>query len=247
MTIGTVFLIHGIGEQKPGYSKEWQENIRFYLGSTEVDFVEIYWQDVFKKTRIKRKTELQTKLYNTLLEILSGKIEKEKIGPIEWLREVVLDFVLYLTNKRLQRKIKDCLKKPILKNEFKKPLSIISHSWGTVVAYDVLFDFFKEGKRFSLDKLFTLGSPLWLLKEMDKILFLFHYGGARKLNNTKQWINVYAQGDPIGASLIPFKLDEDFMVSSIPDIPPHSSYFVKKNRRVLKDIIVDSLTEHSKT
>ena len=79
MNIGTLFLIHGIGEQKPGYSKEWQENIRFYLGSTEVDFVEIYWQDAFKKAHIKKKTKLQIKLYNTLLDILTRKIEKEKI------------------------------------------------------------------------------------------------------------------------------------------------------------------------
>ena len=241
MNVGTLFLIHGIGDQKPGYSKEWQENILFYLKPNKINFVEIYWQDVFKKECITGKTPLQTKLYNTLFDILTRKAINEKIGPVEFLKEAILDFVLYLTNRNLQKDIKDCLKKPLLQNNIKKPLSIIAHSWGSVITYDALFDFFKEENDFSLDTLFTFGSPLWLFKQMDNILSLFHYSGAKKLNNIERWINVYAKEDPIGASLKSFNVDSDTNVPSIPNIPPHISYFVKENLYVLKNIIVDSL------
>jgi hypothetical protein len=242
MVTGTLFLIHGIGDQKPGYSKEWQENILYYLKPNKINFVEIFWQDVFKKNHITSKTPLQTKLYNTLFDILTRKAINEKIGPIEFLKEVILDFVLYLTNRNLQKDIKDCLKKPLLQNNIKKPLSIIAHSWGSVITYDALFDFLKEENDFSIDTLFTFGSPLWLLKQMDNILSLFHYSGAKKLNNIERWINAYAKEDPIGASLRSFNVDQDSLIPSPSGVPPHLSYFVKENRDVLKDIIADALT-----
>ncbi len=241
MDLGTLFIIHGIGEQKPGYSKKWQDNINYYLVPNKLRFVEIYWQDIFSKKTLKKKSLEETELYDTLFRILSQRVLKEKFGAIHWIKDVILDFVNYLVDSELRNDIKNCLKVPLLKKNYEKPFSIIAHSWGTVISYDVLFDFDQDRIDFSLDKLFTFGSPLWLLKEADEILSVLHYKGAKKLNNINKWINSYAEGDPIGGTLKSFSIDKDFRVPSIPGITPHISYFVKKNKYVLKNTIAKSL------
>ena len=56
-----VLTLHGMGTNKPGYSKTWQTNIRRRLGpgvSSEVKFGEVHYQDITQKQ--------QTKLWNDL-------------------------------------------------------------------------------------------------------------------------------------------------------------------------------------
>lgn len=245
MVTGTIFLIHGIGEQKRGYSNGWQENTLHYLGSQDLDFVEIYWQDLLDRKKFKEKEIFQTELYKKVFNLLIKRQRKEKLFSIRWIRDVVFDFVLYLTKEHLQQCIKSRLWDALIEKDNQRPLSIISHSWGTVVSYDVLYDLLKKEKGFSLDNLFTLGSPLWLLREVDSVLSLFHYGSAQNLDNIGKWLNVYAKGDIIGDSLSSFDVDADFEVPSLTGISPHSSYFVRKNKKVLKDIIANTLIKYS--
>jgi hypothetical protein len=245
MSVGTIFLIHGIGEQKRGYSKEWQENILHYMNSQKVDFVEVYWQDLLDRTKLSQKEIMQTELYKTLYSILIKRQKKVKLLSINWVRNVVFDFVFYLTKRNLQERIKSRFRNALMGNKNRRPLSIISHSWGTVISYDVLFDLSRDDKVFSVDNLFTLGSPLWLLKEMDAILSLFNYRGAENLENIGNWVNVYAKGDIIGDSLSSFNVDADFEVPFLTGLSPHSSYLVRENKKVLKDIIAHTLIKYS--
>jgi len=241
MKLGTVFLIHGIGEQKPGYSKEWQDNISYYLVPNTVRFVEVYWQDVFSKKTPNMKSLQETELFSTLFQIFSERVKKEKINLFQWVNDVLLDFVNYLVDKKLREDIKHRLRVQLLMRSYEKPFSIIAHSWGTVVSYDVFFDLFREDKTAFITNFLTFGSPLWLLKETDQILSISHYQGAKKLKNIGKWINAYAKVDPIGASLRSFEIDKDIEVPSVPAVAPHVSYFVKNNKYVLKNIIAKSL------
>lgn len=238
--VGTILFVHGIGQQKPGYSKEWQKNLKVFLCSNKTRFIEVYWQDVFDKAKEKLVPQ-NDKLYSTLMDVLLQDSAKRKIRITDWLRKVLADFVIYLVNKNLRNDIKERLKKPLLKIDNKGILSIISHSWGTVIAYDVLFDFFRKKRDIFITNLFTFGSPLWLLKKADHILSISHYAGAHKLGNIQLWINVYARGDPVGGSLKSFDVDKNLLIPSIPGVIPHTSYFVRNNRYVLKDIISKTL------
>jgi len=83
-----------------------------------------------------------------------------------------------------------------------------------------------------LAHLFTLGSPLWLVH------YLLENTTGRKPQNVTNWVNVHAQGDPIGAGLTPgFQVDADFLVPTFDNADPHGSYFEAGNVAVEHDIV----------
>jgi len=112
-------------------------------------------------------------------------------------------------------------------------ISIIAHSWGTVVAYESLIDLEVELPVFQLADLFTLGSPLWAVQQ------LLDDRSGRKPRNTGKWVNIHAQGDVIGSWLKPgFRVDQDY---AVPDFSngrdPHGSYFLPGNAAVQDNIV----------
>jgi hypothetical protein len=110
-------------------------------------------------------------------------------------------------------------------------ISVISHSWGTVVAYDSLIDLATEVPSLRITNLFTLGSPLWLVR------LLLDDSSGRKPEQLRFWMNVHARGDLVGSWLKPgYALDRDFEVPSI-GRDAHGSYFVKDNPAVQRDLI----------
>jgi hypothetical protein len=112
---------------------------------------------------------------------------------------------------------------------------LITHSWGTVVAYDALTDLATETPTFQLGQLVTLGSPLWLVRP-----FLQDRSGGKPAQTTL-WLNIHAEGDPIGSYLRPaFAVDRDYLVPTAgPD--PHGSYFFPGNTLVQRDIIAAAI------
>lgn len=142
------------------------------------------------------------------------------------------DFIKYLVSRRVRNAVKEKAKEKL------RPLAgvgdrcaLITHSWGTVVAYDALTDLATEQPNLSINHLVTLGSPLWLVRP-----FLQDRTG-RKPAQTATWLNIHAEGDPVGAYLRPaFAVDQDYLVPTFgPD--PHGSYFVDGNALVQRDII----------
>jgi hypothetical protein len=147
------------------------------------------------------------------------------------------EFVQYLVNRDVRDAVKEKAKEKL------RPLansgdncSIIAHSWGTVVAYESLIDLEKELPAFQLAHLFTLGSPLWLVH------YLLDDPTGRKPRNVTNWVNVYAQGDVVGAGLTPgFQVDADHAVPNFGNGDPHGSYFVDGNVAVERDIVAVSI------
>jgi hypothetical protein len=148
--------------------------------------------------------------------------------------EFLGDFIRYLVSRPVRSAVKERFKerlRPIL--EVSPRIAVVAHSWGTVVAYDSLLDLSGELPALQVGALFTLGSPLWLVRR-----FLDDSSG-RKPPAVEAWVNVNAQGDLIGSWLRPaFAVDEDIQVPSLGE-SAHGSYFVPGNDAVQKDIVAD--------
>src|SRR5215472_8147432 len=75
------------------------------------------------------------------------------------------EFAKYLVNRDIRKAVKEKAKaqlRPLVGLGY--DISIIAHSWGTVVTYESLIDLQRELPAFQLTNLFTLGSPLWLVQ-----------------------------------------------------------------------------------
>jgi hypothetical protein len=162
-------------------------------------------------------------------------------GALDWLfkpDEVLGDFVKYLVSRNVRAAVKEKAKEQLrpLANSDQR-IAIVAHSWGTVVAYDSLLDLERELPTAHIADLFTLGSPLWLVRR-----FLEERSG-RKPNTLATWVNVHAAGDPVGSWLKPaFAVDQDLRVPAFGTAGPHSSYFVPGNLAVQRDIVARWIT-----
>lgn len=160
-------------------------------------------------------------------------------NTVNFFNASVGDFVRYLTNSRLRTAVKDEFKQvvePLLAAG--DSIAVVSHSWGTIVSYEALYDLSKThpGKRVAA--LFTLGSPLWMLPIRPLIR-----PAPSKPANVDRWINITAHGDPIGGWLYPhFPLDRDFQAPGVKGISTHSSYFTRGNAGVMQDLVSRFLT-----
>jgi hypothetical protein len=146
--------------------------------------------------------------------------------------ESIGDFARYLASRKLRLAVKECFKlqvRPLVGTSTE--ISVISHSWGTVVAHDALVDLASEAPGLKVANLFTLGSPLWLVRP-----FLEERAGRRPAP-VGHWMNVHARGDAVGSWLKPeFKVDRDYEVPSH-GTDAHGSYFAKGNEAVQRDLI----------
>jgi hypothetical protein len=148
--------------------------------------------------------------------------------------EFLGDFIRYLVSRSVRSAVKERFKerlRPIV--ETSPRIGVVAHSWGTVVAYDSLLDLSGELPALQVGDLFTLGSPLWMVRR-----FLEDSSG-RKPPAVREWVNVNAQGDLIGSWLRPaYAVDEDIQVPSMGE-GAHGSYFVPGNDAVQKSIVAD--------
>lgn len=152
--------------------------------------------------------------------------------------ESIGDFARYLASRKLRLAVKECFKlqlRPLIGQN--TAITVISHSWGTVVAHDALVDLAAEAPTLKVANLFTLGSPLWLVRP-----FLEERSGKRP-SPVAFWMNVHARGDLVGSWLKPgFKVDRDYEVPSVGN-DAHGSYFVKGNEAVQRDLIASRVLQ----
>ncbi len=157
-------------------------------------------------------------------------------GSLDWVfnpDEYLGDFTRYLVSRNLRNAVKEKVKeqlRPLVGGNHR--ISIIAHSWGTVVSYDSLLDLQAEIPALSVVNLFTLGSPLWLVRR-----FLEDRSG-RKPGQVANWLNIHARGDAVGAWLSQgFRVDREWEVPNVGRGGAHSSYFLPDNAAVQRDII----------
>ncbi|HZG65220.1 MAG TPA: hypothetical protein VEZ12_00655 [Herpetosiphonaceae bacterium] len=157
-------------------------------------------------------------------------------GILDWVfnpDEYLGDFVKYLVSRNVRNAVKEKAKerlRPLAGVDYR--ISIVGHSWGSVVAYDSLLDLEAEQPGLQVANLVTLGSPLWMVQR-----FLDERSG-RKPRQTGSWINIHARRDVIGSWLKPgFLVDKEWEVPDFGGAGPHSSYFEANNVAVQRDIV----------
>jgi metacaspase-1 len=265
--------VHGIGHPSPGYSKGWQVAFNEYLSLPDTDYIEALWSTAYKAmmelisldiprtpthsqeriTAVHLRKMLETTLATRrptqapapgkpALREWPEITSPEAISLPTWVldpKDYVGEFIDYLVNRSVRNAVKETLKVQLrlLAGQSGTITAIIAHSWGTVVAYETLIDLEGELPKFKLVNLFTLGSPLWMVH------YLLDERSGRKPRNTSKWINIYAQGDVIGAGLKPgFQVDKDFAVSNFNNSnDPHNSYFLPHNTAVQRDIVAKTI------
>jgi hypothetical protein len=170
------------------------------------------------------------------------------------------DFARYLTQPRTRRRILERFLGVVRpKLEAGGRLDIISHSWGTVVAYEGLRELDDSLLSGRVLNLFTVGSALsiWPVKKM----LAQPFRDGRKPRHVERWINLDAQSDAVGGQLMgnPFEDDEEFLalypegcdehgVFGVVWFSPecaHSSYFHRDNQPVNRDIFAKFINQPS--
>lgn len=214
--MGRLVCIHGIGDPAPDYWKEWSDALRKAIGDSNA-YDGAYWEDLVEGRKVAvrtlargpgrrraasreeaLRTTLQTRIHQNERRLRAAALP----GPLAETRggiwDYVGDFVKYLVDEGVRTRVQERVRAKLLEDDAAE-LSVVAHSWGTVVAYDVLHRLARERPRFTCLNLFTFGSPLWI----EPVRAILADGGDhRKPANATHWINIYNQWDPVGPSLV---------------------------------------------
>lgn len=204
MTKQAIIYVHGIGEQKPGYSHKSAEKVqetfsRLLLKKDasivppDLVFREVVWAPITSGPqaelwkRVNRKHDLDmVKLRKLLISFAGDAIAYQKTG--------VGDEVYNAIDGKVQSTI-DSIKAEYPDDELE--FTIVAHSLGTIIASNYLYD---HADGITATNLFTLGSPLavWALRygdpaAADRPVHVERPNGA--------WINILDDEDVIGYPL----------------------------------------------
>jgi hypothetical protein len=151
------------------------------------------------------------------------------------------DFAKYLLNDSIREEVLEAflsVVEPLLRSG--ASIELISHSWGTVVAYEGLRRLDGSALTGQVQTLFTVGSALSIGPVRQGLLTS---DGARPIC-VRQWINLDAKGDIVGGPLEPhgFAVDAEYLglhptgcgsfAGIVAPSCAHGSYFVSENRAV---------------
>ncbi|BAZ53892.1 Bacillolysin [Nostoc sp. NIES-4103] len=182
---------------------------------------------------------------------ISGGLQIPLAMQFRWIQSdlemAIDDFLIYMLNDQIRQRIIDRftnIVKPLLSNH--NTIDIISHSWGTVVAYEGLREL-EANSNSSLQgrvsNFFTVGSAL-SIGPVREFLRSENQDGHRP-SMVNKWINLNAKGDHIGGMLQDrFEITQEHLWLNPTGCPQnwpgllcaHLSYFNKDNTIVNQDI-----------
>lgn len=113
------------------------------------------------------------------------------------LLDYVGDVEVYLRDRRQRSEIQERLRSTVMELQGNGPVTVISHSLGTLVAYDVIHQLVPSA---AVQTLVTLGSPLENLLYLSQGFGLITYN--LKLNPALNWLNFYDIKDVIALKLV---------------------------------------------
>ena len=199
-----VLVIHGIGTQEMGYSKPFEELVRQVFekesrrknsslsSANSLVWKELYWAEITQQDQdvLKKRMKLKGLLRKFAVTYLGDAIAYSRLTyPPDKYSEI---------QSRFAQTIRQLSEQAERSPEKQASLTIISHSLGTVIASDGIYELCNKGtfpKNLSLDNFFTLGSPI--------ALYGLRYGieNFNKPIRPKVWINIYYPQDGIGYPL----------------------------------------------
>ena len=124
------------------------------------------------------------------------------------LEEKLKDLSRYYEEENIRQSLRNLLREAVLENKDKR-IMLLSHSMGTIIAYDVLRLIGKQFPRLIVDHLVTLGSPLGLPHVKYKIAQ--ESSLVRTPSIVKKWSNFADKRDPVA---IDTKLAGDYEANS---------------------------------
>jgi pimeloyl-ACP methyl ester carboxylesterase len=159
------------------------------------------------------------------------------------------DFTTYMVNEKVRAAVLERFTrvvKPLL--ESGEELDIISHSWGTVVAFEALRELAESGLTLPrVRNFFTVGAALSIAPVKMRLRPANRDG--RRPVNVRRWLNINAHGDVVGGPLQgrPYQVDVDFpnvrpfgcgdFLGLVNPVCAHASYFVAGNAAVNREIV----------
>jgi len=217
--------------------------------------------------RAARQADEQEQLKEAILEALQDRSDRQVIDTrpvlgegdapraIEETRAVSIpglncidDFTIYMVNDSVRAEVIGRftrLVRPLL--ESGAELDVISHSWGTVVAYEALRELASQGVNAGrVRNFFTVGSALSIGPVKAKLRPANKDGQRPAM--VRRWVNLDARGDVVGGTLKgrPYAVDMDFLnlnpvgckqfLGIVDPGCAHGSYFVSHNKPVNRDI-----------
>jgi metacaspase-1 len=258
--------VHGIGSHRKNYSDAWWGALKPHVSTVYPNGVlgsdrrEVVWSDLVNRSRNVNSAEAE--LLQSILDVIEDRREHEISSssvrslsemPIMRGNEIAIDdFLIYMLNNSMRQDIIarfTNVVRPLLETGIE--IDIISHSWGTVVAYEGLRELEKinnlSGK---VNNFFTVGSALSIppvqnsLREENKPT---RNQKAPRPKMVKRWFNLDAKGDLVGGSLVrKFEVDREYLQLTPTSCSSklwgydlscaHSSYFQVENLQVNRDI-----------
>jgi len=268
-----VVYVHGICPHRSGYSDAWWQAMSPYVprlqpGSLGGSRKEVLWSDLVNSARaLSRDIEGQSELRERLKDILEDRAQRHVLDntpqasrdeqPVEAIatRELpripgldcIDDFTVYLLDRGLRMQVIDRFRavvEPMLRDGAE--VDVISHSWGTVVAYEAMR--LMEGLQTSgmVANFFTVGSALSISEVRRRLLP--EASGGKRPRFVRRWINLEARGDIVGGILKGrgFEVDFEFLnlepvgcrqfLGVVTPSCAHGSYFDQDNRTVNQGI-----------
>lgn len=219
--------IHGLSNKPPAETLQqgWEaailEGLRINhgIGRVALNFVSVYWADVMyaqpdpdpdlyreaKAGAIKRYDEgwldaLRENAFDWGGDIIDAMKKYFGMDALadQVLNEKLKDLALYYEDHGKRSELRKRLADEILKNRDKR-IMVLSHSMGTIIAYDVLRSMGKVNPRLIVDHFVTLGSPLGLPHVKYKIAQENHL--VRTPSIVRKWSNFADKRDPVAVDV----------------------------------------------
>jgi metacaspase-1 len=266
-------LVHGISKHIAGYSNPWWKALRPHVGQTfgggnlNDTRKEVIWSDLVNARELNRdvnsveeakKTQLRQEIADILEDRQRQEIAASSGGenPTRNIPSVIErggdfaidDFLIYMSDSKMRQRIIDRFTQvvePLLATG--SAIDIISHSWGTVVAYEGLRELEQRStsRRGKVGNFFTVGSALSLPPVRNSLRKENKKGDRPSFVNN--WFNLDAKGDLVGGMLQgKFAITQEFLELEPTECDrgilgyglgcAHGSYFKENNLAVNRDI-----------
>lgn len=114
------------------------------------------------------------------------------------LRKKLRDLAQYYDQAAIRKQLRKRLRDTVLSNK-DKPMMVIAHSMGSIIAYDVLRALGRDHPSLSIDHFITIGSPLGLPHVKHKIQQ--ENDRVRTPSVVKRWTNFADRRDPVAVDV----------------------------------------------
>ena len=237
-----IIFIHGIGDASFSIAKGFEEGVSAELRHSDVKVHTFFWRALVSR----RENELSKVLCRYSAGALALRLnirDAVETYLIARLKRLMIgyfgDALFYLSSNG--QRVRSALKSEILailKNDRSAEFSIVAHSLGSVIAFDLLcdsrFQALMSRRRIVIKNFFTVGSPL--------ALFRLRADGRVKEKVRVPirgiWINIYDRRDIVGSGLsrfFPQCRDFEVKVHGANVLTAHLKYF--EDADILSEIL----------